>query len=287
MRLKEALRSAREVLSSQNMEDAHLEAELLLRHILGINRAQFYADQEKELTTQQSQAYQSLVQRRLSGEPTAYILGKREFYGLDFYVDRRVLIPRPDSELLVDKTLEFAGKNLNVSHLFIADVGTGCGNLAISLAVHLPQTQIYASDISQAALEVAAINCQHHNVSQRIHLLQGYLLEPLPVRVLIIVANLPYVKDKELAELEPNVRDFEPRLALAGGSQGLDYIAELLSQAPGKLSQGGAVFIEIGEEQGTAAIALARKHFPQSEACLYPDLSGIDRVLAVYLQPTQ
>lgn len=286
MRLIEALRRAREVLSSQNIEDAHLEAELLLRYLLGINRAQFYADQEKELTTQQSQAYQSLVQRRLSGEPTAYILGKREFYGLDFYVDRRVLIPRPESELLVDKALEFAGEHLSVSHLFIADVGTGCGNLAISLAVHLPQTQIYASDISQAALEVAAINGQHHNVSQRIHLLQGYLLEPLPVRMHIIVANLPYVKDKELAELEPNVRDFEPRLALAGGSQGLDYIAELLSQAPGKLSQGGAVFIEIGEGQGTAAIALARKHFLRSKIDLYPDLSGIDRVLGIYLQPS-
>jgi len=285
VKLKEALRSAREVLSSQSIEDAHLEAELLLRYLLGINRAQFYTDQEKELTAQQSQAYQSLVQRRLSGEPTAYILGKREFYGLDFHVDRRVLIPRPESELLVDKALEFAGEHTNVSQLFIADVGTGCGNLAISLAVHLPQTQIYASDISQAALEVAAINCQHHNVGQRIHLLQGYLLEPFPVRVHIIVANLPYVNDKELAELEPHVRDFEPRFALAGGSQGLDYIAELLSQAPGKLSQGGAVFIEIGEGQGTAVIALARKHFPRSEACLYPDLSGIDRVLGIYPQP--
>lgn len=285
MRRKEALRRAREVFSSQHIEDAHLEAELLLRHLLGINRAQFYADQEKELTTQQSQAYESLVQRRLSGEPTAYILGKREFYGLDFYVDRRVLIPRPESELLVDKALEFAGKHLSAPHLFIADVGTGCGNLAISLAVHLPQAQIYASDISQAALEVAAINCQHHKMSQRIHLLQGYLLEPLPMSMHVIVANLPYVKNKELAELEPNVRDFEPRLALAGGSQGLDYIAELLSQAPVKLSQGGAVLIEIGVGQGTAAIALARKHFPQSEAYLYPDLSGIDRVLGIYLQP--
>jgi release factor glutamine methyltransferase len=282
VRLKEALHSAREVLSSHNVEDAHLEAEILLRHLLGINRTQFYVDQELKLTTEQSQAFQALVRRRVSGEPTAYILGKREFYGLDFYVDRRVLIPRPESELLVDKALEFAGHHPTLSPLFIADVGTGCGNLAISLAAHLPRAQIYAVDISKPALEVAAINCHRHNVGQRIHFLHGYLLEPLPVRVHIIVANLPYVKDKELAELEPNVRDFEPRLALAGGSLGLNYIAKLLFQAPGKLNQGGAVFLEIGEGQGTDVLALARKHLPQSEICLYPDLRGIDRVVGIY-----
>jgi len=286
VRLREALRRAREVLSSQNIDDAHLEAELLLRHLLQIERAQLYADQEKELTTQQSQAYQELVQRRLNGEPSAYIVGQREFYGLDFYVDSRVLIPRPESELLIDKALEFAREHPNISRPVIADVGTGCGNLAISLAVHLSQAKIYASDISQAALEVAALNCQRHKLSQRIHLLQGYLLEPLPESVDIIVANLPYVKDKELARLDPHVRDFEPHLALAGGNQGLDLIAELLAQTPGKLRQGGALFMELGEGQGAAALALARKKLPQSEAYLYPDLSGIDRVLGLYPKST-
>ena len=285
MKLREALRSAREVFSSQNIDDAHLEAEILLRHVLKVNRVQLYVNQDTELTTEQSQTYESLIERRLSGEPSAYIVGQREFYGLDFYVDRRVLIPRPETELLVDKALEFARQHPNISRPVIADVGTGCGNLAISIAKHLPRAKIFASDISQAALEVAAINCRHHRVSHRINLLQGHLLEPVPGKAYIIVANLPYVKEKELAALDPNVREFEPHLALHGGSQGLDYIAELLAQAPHKLSQGGAIFLELGEGQGTAAITLAQKHFPQSEICLYPDLRSIDRVLGVYLQP--
>lgn len=282
MRLKEALRRAREVLSSQNINDAHLEAELLLRHLLGIERAQLYADQEKELTPQQLQAYEALVQRRLSGEPSAYIVGRREFYSLDFYVDRRVLIPRPESELSVDKALEFAREHPDISHPVIADVGTGCGNLAISLAVHLPQAKIYASDVSKAALEVAALNCQRHKMSQRIHLLRGYLLEPLPEKVDIIVANLPYISDEEMVWLGPEIRDFEPHLALAGGIQGLDLIVQLLAQVPGKIRLGGALFVELGQGQGIFATPLAQKHFPQSDVCLWPDLSGMDRVLGIY-----
>jgi release factor glutamine methyltransferase len=281
VRFREALRRAREALSSQNINDAHLEAELLLRHLLGIERAQLYADQEKELTPQQLQAYEALVPRRLSGEPSAYIVGRREFYSLDFYVDRRVLIPRPESELLVDKALEFAREHPDISHLVIADVGTGCGNLAISLAVHLPQAKIYASDVSQAALEVAALNCQRHKMSQRIHLLQGYLLEPLPEKVDIIVANLPYISDEEMVWLGPEVRDFEPHLALAGGIQGLDLVAGLLSQAPAKIRQGGALFVELGQGQGVTVLALVRKHFPQAAVSLWPDLSGMDRVLGI------
>jgi release factor glutamine methyltransferase len=281
VRLREALRRAREAFSSRNIDDAYLEAELLLRHLLGIERAQLYTDREEELTPEQSRAYDVLVQRRLSGEPSAYIVGQREFYGLDFCVDRRVLIARPESELLVGKALEFAHKHPTISHLIIADVGTGCGNLAISLAVHLPQAKIYASDVSQAALEVAALNCQRHKVSQRIHLLQGYLLKPLPESVDIIVANLPYISDEEMIRLGPEVRDFEPRLALAGGIQGLDLIGELLAQAPGRIRENGALFVELGQGQGILAVPLAKKHFPQSEVCLWPDLSGMDRVLSL------
>lgn len=283
MKLGEALRSARKLLEFKNIDDAPLEAELLLRHLLGVDRAQIYVNQDMEMTNNQAQAYEALIQRRINGEPSAYIVGHREFYGLDFYVDRSVLIPRPESELLVDKTLEFVRDHACLSQPVIADIGTGCGNLAISITKHLPKAKIYAIDISQEALEVAAINCQRHMVMQRIYLLRGNLLEPLPETVDIIVANLPYVKNKEMAELESNVRDFEPHLALDGGPDGLDYISQLLSQAQDKISKAGAIFLELGIGQGTSVADLAKKCFPQAEICLYPDLGGIDRVLALYL----
>ncbi len=247
-----------------------------------MNRVQFFLNQDIELTADQTQAYESLIQRRLNGEPTAYITGHREFYSLDFYVDSRVLIPRPESELLVDQTLEFVRDSQNKKPV-IADIGTGCGNLAISIAKHLPHTKIFAVDISQEALEVASINCHTHQVSDRISLLRGYLLEPLSEKVDIIVANLPYVKKADIARLESNVRDFEPHLALDGGIEGLDYISQLLAQAPYKISPKGAIFLELGLGQGKPTLALAKKQFLQAKVSLYPDLGGIDRVLGIYL----
>lgn len=283
MTVREAMRRTREAFSARHIEDASLEAEILLRHILKMGRAQLYTEPEKELTLQQIQTYQSLVERRLSGEPSAYITGHREFYSLDFYVDRRVLIPRPESELLIDKAIEFAHKQADVPRPLIADVGTGSGALAICLAIHLPEATVFAIDISRAALEVAAINCQRHKVERRVHLLQGNLLEPLSESMDIIVANLPYVATKETAHLSPEVRDFEPKVALFSGEQGLNLMAELLAQAPAKLRKEGALFMELGEGQERAALALARKHFPGAEAKLWPDLRSIDRVLALTL----
>jgi len=272
--LKQALRRARDILVENNIEDAHLEGELLLRHTLGISRVQLYIDLEKELTSQQEQTFRRLLERRLQAEPIAYITGRREFYGLDFNVNPAVLIPRPESELLVEKALSIAE---NRPLFTIADIGTGSGAIAVSLAVNLPQTIIYATDISAAALEVASANCRKHGVSDRVRLLEGNLLEPLPEPVDIIVANLPYVSR---AELNP---ESEPPLALDGGAGGTKVIEQLCRQTDGKLKVGGCLLLEIGQGQREAVTTILHNIFPGGGIEVFPDLAGIDRVVLLNL----
>ena len=231
MTLKQVCSHARKILTANKVEDASLESELLLRHTLEISRAQLYSNLNYELRPEEDETFWQLIKRRLGGEPTAYITGHREFYGFDFYVDPNVLIPRPESELLVEKALNLA-QNHRVTT--IAEIGTGCGAIAISLALNLPQTRIYATDISAPALKVALCNCQKHEVTNRICLLQGDMLDPLPEPVDLIVANLPYVKESELS---PTVHsaNFEPLLALNGGSDGLEKMRQLCLQVSDKL----------------------------------------------------
>ena len=163
----------------------------------------------------------------------------------------------------------------------VADVGTGSGAIAVALALHLSQARIYATDVSPDALEVARINLRSHGLEQRVDLLAGDMLEPLPEAVDIIAANLPYVRDSDWAGLMPEIRDFEPKAALLGGSDGLDKIRLFLPQAVNKLRPQGLLLFEIGQGQGPAVLDLARHHFPSAEVNLVPDLAGIDRVVRV------
>jgi len=280
MTVKQALGRAREMLASGNIEDAPLESELLLRHTMKLSRVELYLELNRALTPQEEKAFRQVVGRRLSGEPTAYITRHREFYGLDFYVDSAVLIPRPESELLVEKALSLA-QNGTIST--IAEIGTGCGAIAISLARGLPQTTIYATDISLPALKVARVNCQRHGVAGRIHLLHGDMLDPLPAAVDLIVANLPYVRESELP-LPPH---FEPVLALDGGTDGTDRIRRLCLKLEGKLRPGGWLLLEVGEGQSQAVTSLLHHLFPGAKIEVTPDLSGIDRMLSLTLTPAQ
>jgi len=273
--LKQALGRAREILVANNIEDAPLESELLLKHALNISRVQLYLDLDHELSPEQEETFWHLIERRLSHEPTAYITRHREFYGLDFYVDPSVLIPRPESELLVEKALKLA-QNHTVST--IAEVGTGCGAIAISLALNLPQAKIYATDISAPALKVALFNCQKHGVVDRICLLAGDMLDPLPEPVDLIVANLPYVKESEISAV-----GFEPLVALNGGSDGLDKIRQLCCQVGDKLRPEGCLLVEIGQGQETVVTTFLCSLFPSAEIEVAPDLSGIDRVISLRL----
>jgi release factor glutamine methyltransferase len=275
MTVKETLSRARKLLGGSHIDNAPFEGELLLRQALGISRAQLYTDLDYELKAEQETAFWRMVRRRLDGEPTAYIVGHREFYDLDFIVTPGVLIPRPESELLVEKTLSLAQ---NYRAPVIADIGTGCGAIAISLALNLPRARFYATDISIAALVAAEANCNRHGLADRIHLLYGDLLEPLPEPVDFIIANLPYVK---LSDIDNCCR--EPILALDGGADGLEQIRRLLHQADGRLNPGGCLLLEMGQGQREAIAALSYSLFPTARLEVTPDLGDIDRVVKISL----
>jgi release factor glutamine methyltransferase len=286
MTLAQALQQSTRTLSLNGIEDGHLEARILLQHILKLSPAQLYIQTERILSREQVKSLQELIERRLCREPAAYIVGHREFYGTDFCVDSRVLIPRPETETLVAAAFEFAeGYTNHLSSpgrpLLIADVGTGCGAIAISLALNLPQSKVYATDISPSALEVARLNCEHHNVMEQIILVQGNLLEPVPEPVDLIVANLPYIRNSELANLSPEITNFEPRVALDGGESGLEQIRQLLKQAEKKIRPGGRLLFEIGQEQEKAVVSLINHCLPKAKFEFIPDSSGIDRAVRI------
>ena len=278
MNVKEVLDDARKVLTDSNIEDAPLEAEVLLRDTLKKDRVGLYLALDDELSIEQQNAFRDRLARRLDDEPTAYILGYREFYGRDFIVDASVLVPRPETELLVEKALEIVRKHrLSV----IAEVGTGCGAVAISLALELPQARVYATDISVSALEVARANSRKHGVSDRVRLLKGDLLEALPEPVEMVVANLPYVRESDMPRSGPVSR--EPRLALDGGTDGLDKIRRLCIQAKAVPGSGGYLLLEVGEGQARVVSDFLHDLFPPALVEVIPDLSGIDRVVSVML----
>jgi release factor glutamine methyltransferase len=230
------------------------------------------------LTAQQEADFWHKVERRVKGIPSAYITGMREFYGLKFNVDDSVLIPRPETELLVEKAIEIA---CNYSAPVIADIGTGCGNIAISLAVNLPHASLFATDISQKALDTAHRNCERHNVERRVRLCAGDLLEPILQPVDIIVANLPYVRTADLPAV--NTNGYEPRLALDGGEDGLDVIRRLCAQAGGKLKCGGSLLLEIGLGQRQEIVDLLSTLFDSMRIQVTTDLNSIDRVVCLTL----
>jgi len=275
---RQALTQTRKSLADNRIEDAPLEAEILLRHALGINRVQLYSDLESEIIPPHEEALKGLVERRIQGEPSAYITGHREFYGLDFNVDPNVLIPRPETELLVEKAISLARSHGLSS---IADIGTGCGAIAISLAVNLPDVAIYAADVSAPALDVARANCKKHGVADRIILLEGDMLEPLTGPVDMIIANLPYVRESDIPP--GSTLSFEPSLALSGGTDGLDTIRDLCLRAGEKLRRNGFILLEIGQGQAEDVTALLQESFPSSRIEVENDLAGIKRIAALRL----
>jgi release factor glutamine methyltransferase len=281
MILSQALQQSAHTLSLNGIDDSHIEARMLLGHITKLSPVQIYTQPERTLSREQENNLQELVERRLRHEPAAYIVNHREFYGINFYVDSRVLIPRPETELLVDTAIEFASSTYLARPLLIADIGTGCGAIAVSLALNLPHSQIYATDVSPLALEVARLNCKSHKVTDRISLLQGNLLEPLPEPVDILVANLPYIKSSELANLSPEIIQFEPEMAIDGGKNGLDYIRQLLEQAEDRIKTSGCLLLEIGQNQEKEVSNLIRSLLKKVNFVFISDLNGIKRIVKI------
>jgi release factor glutamine methyltransferase len=286
-----ALLAATRRLAEAGSDTPQLDASLLLSHVLGVNKAWLYAHPTRELSESEIVHYEETVRRRMRHEPVAYLVGSKPFYGLDIAVDRNVLIPRPETELLVDRVLDYLQSLVSQGRRPLAvDVGTGSGAIAVALAANMPDLTVYAVDVSDAALAVAARNIRQHGLAGQAQVLQGHLLEPLTVPVDVIAANLPYIASADLAALPPQVREYEPALALDGGEDGLRVIAELLAslaarRGRGKLNPGGRVYLEIGAGQGAAACALVRDLLPGAEFSIVQDYADLDRLLIVAPAP--
>src|SRR5579859_7377964 len=262
-----------------------LDAQVLLCHVLGVERSTLYAYPERELTPEQEQRYLELIERRALGEPVAYLTGHKEFYGFDLVVDSRVLIPRPETELLVETALHICRQKIAAGSIpIVADIGTGSGAIPIALAVNEPRLPyLYATDISSDALAVATLNCQHHHVEQRVHLLQGDLIAPLPEPVDLLTANLPYVGTNETPLLTVDVYDYEPHLALFSGPEGLDLLERFLQAVAisNVLKADGVILLEIGYQQREQLEKMIYVLWPQARLSVYKDYAGWDRVLQV------
>lgn len=253
-----------------------LEAESLLAFVTASSRTALLAHPERLLTADEQALYEQLVAQRAGGIPLPYLTRRVEFYGLEFTVTPDVLIPRPETEILVERALEREPRT-------VIDVGTGSGCVAVTLAVHLPHARVWATDLSGAALRVAAANACRHGVADRVAFIQADLLSPLRGPVDLVISNPPYVAEEEWSSLPASVREYEPRLALYGGRGGLEVIRRLLRDAPRLLQRGGTLLVEIGASQGSQAAALARACVPQACVRIHPDLAGRDRVLEVSL----
>lgn len=254
---------------------ARLDAEVLLAHALGLRRVDLYIHPERPLTAAQESSYRDGLERRARREPVSYIVGQKEFYGLAFVVDRRVLVPRPETEVLVERALARA-RAAGGAGLRIADIGTGSGCIAVALALQLPDARLEATDISDAALEVAGENVRRHGVAGRVRLLQGDLCAPLSGPVDLLVSNPPYTVWESLPL---GITAHEPRLALDGGGDGLAVYRRLLRELPVYLRPGAAALLEIGDGQEEAVVDLAREALPGTPLRVWPDGMGWARVV--------
>jgi len=273
------LRWTTERFEREGLDSPRLDAELLLAHCLGVDRVRLYVDFERPLTPEELARYRQTIQRRLGREPVAYITGAREFWSLSLLVSRDVLIPRPESETLVERSLALLQQIGEPSPL-VVDVGTGSGAIAVALATEVPDARVVAVDIAPAALELARANADRTGVS--LSLFGGDLLDAVPDDAGapdLIVANLPYVTSAELEALQPEVARWEPRLALDGGEDGLDLFRRLIPQAVRRLRTTGAIVLEIGQGQSERVIDLLGRH-GLVEVEVHRDLAGIARVVS-------
>lgn len=273
--IADVLREAKTRLAGVS-SSASLDAQILLMEVLAVNRAYVLAHPEHSLTPEQAESYQTLVTRRTQGEPIAYLLGRKPFYDRELIVSPAVLIPRPETELLLEWALDLSREHPAQT---VVDVGTGSGALAVTFAAHRPQAAVYATDISAAALEIAQANALKEAV--KVTFLQGDLLMPLierDIQPTLVLANLPYIARDEIPTLE--VSRYEPILALDGGADGLDLIRLLLMQVKAGCPAGARVLLEIGADQGTAVVVLAEA-LGYVEVELRKDYAGLDRMVGM------
>ena len=312
--VREALRAGAELLHKTGIDNARLDVEVLLRHVLGVKTAEFYLDFDLVLNAAAEQEFKKLLLRRAGREPVAYITSHREFWSLDFVVTPEVLIPRPETELLVELAFARAtrvvpphpslspvvggeGKRKGAGDsrsdaltcldsnppLKILDLGTGSGAVAVSLAKERPQARVCAVDISAGAIEVARWNARRHGVEDRVEFFCGDLFEPVTEEregYDLIVANPPYIRNGDLAGLAPEIREWEPIMALDGGADGLLYYRRIIAGAGEYLKGGGSIVLELGDAMGEAVARLFADAGGFEPAQVYRDYAGKERVIA-------
>ena len=270
--LLEVLRGTERYLADRGVENPRLNAEHLLAHALGLKRMELYLQFDRPLTEAERAPLRDLVKRRGAREPLQHVLGTAEFHGRTFACDKRALVPRPETEQLVELALELAKAHAAPTLL---DIGTGSGVIALTLALEIPSATIHATDLSPDALALAAENAARHAITGRVTFHQADLLPPGAAKFDLIIANLPYIPADEIAALSPEVRH-DPHAALDGGPDGLDLIRRLIDTAPDRLAPGGALLLEIGAGQADAVNALlsARKF---RDISVRPDYQNIPR----------
>lgn len=281
--LREILAKSIRYLTEKNVDSPRLSAELVIAHALGLNRLDLFLDLDKPLSEPELARIRPILARRGTGEPMAYILGQREFYGLDFHVTPEVLIPRPDTELGVELALKLFGRE---QAFCFADVGTGSGALCVTLLKIFPLAQAVATDISLGALSVATRNLRRHGVDQRCVRTRGDLLRHVKGRSLdLVVANLPYIGEKETKSLSREVVAFEPHLALFGGMEGDELFPPLLRDTQEALVNGGFVLLEVGMNQATSLCDQIRHMSPRwTDIAIHRDLAGHERYVQARLR---
>ena len=255
-------------------------AEVLLAHLLSQDRLFLYLNYDRPMEAEELAAFRTLVKRRLSGEPNQYITGVQEFWSLPFRVNPNVLIPRPETEVLLETVLEFLGSSHH--EIRVLDLGTGSGAIAVSLARELAVVSIVATDSSMAALKLAKDNAVHNQVDSKIDFVCADMFSafcPVAEKFTVVATNPPYLSRAEFSKLSPEIRDYEPRHALDGGSDGLAAIRPIIQEAAAVLSQAGALVMEIGAGQAESAITLVKDSRHYESYQIIKDYSGLDRVL--------
>ncbi len=277
--IREILSWAEDYIAGYEVPDHKAEAEYLLSHLLNCKRPGLYLNHDKFLTINEFQILVDWLNRRAAREPSQYIIGEQEFWGLPFKVNRDVLIPRPETELIVEETIKAAA----TGHApLILDLCTGSGCIAVTLAKEIPGSRVFAVDISEKVLSVARENAERHSVAERITFLNGDIFEPLNglnIKADIIVSNPPYISKKMMAGLEPEVKDYEPVTALYGGDDGLDFYRRIISDTPAYLTQGGHLILEMGYGQTEEIEKLIKQNNVFEQIDIKKDLAGIDRVI--------
>lgn len=259
------------------IDNPHLEAEILLAHALNAERIKLYIDFEKEPDRKALDAFKGFIVRRAKREPAAYITGSKQFMSLNFKVSPDVLIPRPETELLIENAIELIKKIDGKAAML--DIGTGSGAIAVSLAKFTDNAEITATDISEKALEIASANAQTHKVDGRIKFVRADLYPPENIKFDIIVSNPPYIKTADIKGLQPEIRSFEPVSALDGGADGLDHYRRIIGKAGNYLKEDGVLLLEIGADQAKDVIGIVNDTLKPKSVVVKKDLSGLDRVV--------